>query len=83
MLTGATSSAEVNVSVTGTVALGVDTATITATADGVNQAAATVQDTVTSPPDFVLTVNPSALTVVLEQAAIPTSPSRAPTSAAR
>ena len=63
-LTGATVSATVNVAVASTAALGTHTATITATGQGVGQATATYQLTITTAPDFALSVTPAALTIV-------------------
>jgi hypothetical protein len=63
-LSGTTTSATIDVTVAATVALGTYTATITATAQGVGQATATYQLTVTAAPDYALTVTPTELTIV-------------------
>jgi hypothetical protein len=63
-LSGTTASASVDVTVGSAVPLGAYTATITATAQGVGQATATYQVTVTAAPDYALTVAPTELTIV-------------------
>jgi hypothetical protein len=62
-LSGAATGAVVDVAVATAVAPGTYTATITAAAEGVSQASATYQLTVTAAPAFTLAVTPSALTV--------------------
>ena len=63
-LSGTTVSATVGVTVASNVATGTYTATITATAQGVGQATATYQLTVTAAGDFALAVAPTTRTIV-------------------
>jgi hypothetical protein len=62
-LTGTTVSATVGVTTTPTVPVGTYTATIAATAQGVGNASATYQLTVTAAGDFALTVSPATLPI--------------------
>ena len=62
-LSGTITSATVDVVVAADVALGTHSATITATAQGVDQATTTYQLTVTAAPDYALSVTPAAITI--------------------
>jgi hypothetical protein len=63
-LVGTSTSSQITVSVPAAVEVGPYTATVTATGEGVDPATTTCQLTVTEPPDFELSINPSQLTIV-------------------